>query len=168
VLQAKFFRSLILNIFLFLGVITAHHLADGYIGNLNGIGILFLFSTIGFWIKPISEFEGPNFAALLVISQLLGHFTLQENLSISTNQMLSSHAIAILVTYKLAHKLDYFAKNSYQLLVNLLLPKITRFFIKFNKISLIVITTSAKGFTRYHSSNNFGRAPPDKFALINY
>ena len=53
-IQSLFFRSLILNSFIFLSVIASHHLSGGGIGELSSILILFLISVLIFWKKRVS------------------------------------------------------------------------------------------------------------------
>jgi hypothetical protein len=121
-IQASFFRSLILNSFLFISVFASHHLAGGGVVLSSPILLLFLFSLLIFWKKPIVEFEGPGLAAVLIIFQLLGHILMEQSSEVSSIQMLLAHFTAAILTYKFAHKLDYLARHYLELLLELLLP----------------------------------------------
>lgn len=167
-IQASFFRSLILNSFIFLSVIASHHLAGGDIGESSSILILFLISVLIFWKKPLVEFDGPALASVLIIFQLVGHLVMEQGTEVSSTQMLLGHSIAVVLTYRFAHYLDYLAQNYLQLLLKLLLPIAKDFSIEIQHQNQC-INTELK-FVQKDSipSLILGRAPPISLTLNNY
>ena len=167
-IQALFFRSLILNSFIFLSVIASHHLSGGGIGELSSILILFLISVLIFWKKPLAEFDGPAFASFLTIFQLVGHLVMEQGTEVSAIHMLLGHSIAVILTYRFAHNLDYVARHYLELLLELLLPISSEIIIVRQDEKNIINTDLELVKTDSIPFLILGRAPPISLTLNNY
>lgn len=120
-IRAQVIRSLILSSFLFLSVITSHHLAGGEIVNISPLCLISIAAFVFFSVKFPKSLEGPKLAALLLIFQLVGHFILNTN-STSDIKMFFSHAFALYATYKFIEKIDFIETGLFEFFSKIILP----------------------------------------------
>lgn len=99
-------RSLLLNVLLFLSLVISHHLGGGSFLLTPSLFLVFALSSALFTFLPVRELEGPLLAAILVAFQLIGHMAAPISHETSAVRMLSSHTIAVVLTYFLTKYLD--------------------------------------------------------------
>ena len=122
-LSNRFYRSLVLNSFIFISVLLFHHLGGGSFSVNPAIIPLFVISILYFNTRPLKEFSGPGLAATLVVFQMLGHFVFHDSSAISAERMYSSHGIAVLLTYFISRHFEKIS-NALDALIKAVLPKV--------------------------------------------
>ena len=159
-LSNRFYRSLVLNSFIFISVLLFHHLGGGSFSVSPAIIPLFVISILYFNARPLKEFSGPGLAATLVVFQILGHLVFHDDTAASDGRMYVSHSVAVVITYVVAR---YFEKISYILeaLVEVVRPIIS-FGLFIPKIQYILLCTKSdsKIFGALALAVLKGRAPP--------
>lgn len=160
------FRSLTLNLVLFLSLLISHHLGGGDYSLAAGLVPLFFLSFMLFWVRPLRTIEGPKLAAVLVIFQAIGHLSLDSENSVSTIRMSAAHLLAVFASYYLAKDLDRGLLALFNLLASLFVP--TTFYL-LEAVSI----TSASPFLRsspYLSLDYLGqsleRGPPTHAIIL--
>ncbi len=159
-LSNRFYRSLVLNSFIFISVLLFHHLGGGSFSVSPAIIPLFVISILYFNARPLKEISGPGLAATLVVFQILGHLVFHDDTATSDGRMYVSHIVAVVITYVVAR---YFEKISYifEALVEVVRPIIS-FGLFIPKIELIVlwIESQNRALVNLVFSVLRGRAPP--------
>jgi hypothetical protein len=159
-LSNRFYRSLVLNSFLFISVLLFHHLGGGSFSVSPAIIPLFVISSLYFNARPLKEFSGPGLAATLVVFQILGHLVFHDDTAASDGRMYVSHSLAVVITYVVAR---YFEKISYifEALVESVRPIISfEWFIPKIQYILLCIKSDSKIFGALALEVLKGRAPP--------
>jgi hypothetical protein len=159
-LSNRFYRSLVLNSFLFISVLLFHHLGGGSFSLSPLVIPLFALSIVYFNARPLKEFNGPGLAATLVVFQMLGHFVFHDSSAISAERMYSSHGIAVVLTYFISRHFEKIS-NAIDALIEAVLPKV-RFGVFNPKIEQIVlwIESQNRALATLVFSVLRGRAPP--------
>jgi len=159
-LSNRFYRSLVLNSFIFISVLLFHHLGGGSFSVSPAIIPLFVISILYFNARPLKEISGPGLAATLVVFQILGHLVFHDDTATSDGRMYVSHIVAVVITYVVAR---YFEKIStaFQALIEAVLPKV-KFGVFNSKFEQLLLSIESQSIILAASVISLlkGRAPP--------